>query len=121
MAGCVRTALSARARLIVIGADPTALAIAMLGVQAGCETTLVRPRGPAEPPPIPHAAYSREEPHAALATIGLDPWTAVAVATHDADLDHAALAVALPSNAFYVGALGGHACPSAPTSSGARV
>ena len=38
--------------------------------------------------------------------IGLDPWTAVAVATHDADLDHAALARALPSAAFYVGALG---------------
>jgi xanthine dehydrogenase accessory factor len=30
----------------------------------------------------------------------------VAVATHDAELDHAALMVALPSEVFYVGALG---------------
>ena len=41
-----------------------------------------------------------------LAAIGLDPWTAVAVATHDAELDLEALLVALPSAAFYVGALG---------------
>jgi xanthine dehydrogenase accessory factor len=95
-----------RPRLVVIGADPTALAIAMLGVQSGSETTLVRPRGPVDPPPIQGVAYSRDEPGAALAHIGLDPWTAVAVATHDAELDHAALVVALPSRAFYVGALG---------------
>jgi xanthine dehydrogenase accessory factor len=93
-------------RLIVLGADPTALAIATLGAQAGCETTLVRPRGPSEPPPLPGVAYSRDDPAAALATIGLDPWTAVAVATHDAIVDHEALLAALPSPAFYVGALG---------------
>jgi xanthine dehydrogenase accessory factor len=51
-------------------------------------------------------AYSRDDPAAALATIGLDPWTAVAVATHDAIVDHEALLAALPSSAFYVGALG---------------
>lgn len=93
-------------RLIVLGSDPTALAIAALGAQAGCETTLVRPRGPTEPPPLAGVAYSRAEPAEALDAIGLDPWTAVAVATHDAELDHAALARALPSAAFYVGALG---------------
>ncbi len=93
-------------RLVVIGADPTALAIAMLGAQMGCETTLVRPKGPGEPPPIAGVAYSRDHPDEALARIGLDRWAAVAVATHDAALDHAALAVALPSKAFYVGALG---------------
>ena len=93
-------------RLIVLGGDPTALAIATLGAQLGCETTLVRPMGPAEPPPIPGIVYSRDDPGEALTAIGLDPWTAVAVATHDADTDHAALSVALPSKAFYVGALG---------------
>jgi xanthine dehydrogenase accessory factor len=93
-------------RLIVLGADPTALAIATLGSQAGCETTLVRPRGPSEPPPLPDVAYSRDDPAEALDAIGLDPWTAVAVATHDAIIDHDALLVALPSAAFYVGALG---------------
>jgi xanthine dehydrogenase accessory factor len=93
-------------RLIVMGADPTALAIASLGAQSGFETTLVRPKGPAEPPPIPGVAYSREEPAAAFAAIGLDPWTAVAVASHEAALDHEGLVAALPSRAFYVGALG---------------
>jgi xanthine dehydrogenase accessory factor len=93
-------------RLIVLGADPTALAIAALGAQAGWETTLVRPKGPAEGPPLPGVAYRRDEAREALAAIGLDPWTAVAAATHDAELDHAALMAALPSPAFYVGALG---------------
>ena len=93
-------------RLIVLGSDPTALAIAALGAQSGCETTLVRPKGPAEPPPLPGVAYRRDDPAQALVAIGMDPWTAVAVATHDAETDHAALVAALPSNAFYVGALG---------------
>jgi len=93
-------------RLIVLGADPTALAIAALGAQSGWETTLVRPKGPVDAPPLVGVAYRREEASEALAAIGLDAWTAVAVATHDVDLDRAALIVALPSKAFYVGALG---------------
>jgi xanthine dehydrogenase accessory factor len=92
-------------RLVVLGADPTALAIAQLGSQAGFETTLVRPKGPETPPPFA-VAYLRDEPADALAAVGLDLWTAVAVATHEAEADHAALTVALPSPAFYVGALG---------------
>jgi xanthine dehydrogenase accessory factor len=74
-------------------------------VLAGFETTLVRPKGPETPPPFA-VGYSRDEPAEALAVAGLDPWTAVAVATHEAEADHAALTVALPSKAFYVGALG---------------
>ena len=93
-------------RLIVVGADPTALAVATLGAQAGFETTLVRPKGPESPPALPAVAYSRAEPAAALADIGLDPWTYVAVATHDWDIDQAALLAALPSPAAYVGVLG---------------
>lgn len=93
-------------RLVVVGGDPTALAIAELGVRSGFETTLVRPKGPASPPPIAGVAYRRDEPGAALAAIGLDPWTHVAVATHDLDTDRDALRVALPSRAGYVGLLG---------------
>ena len=52
------------------GADPTALAIACLGAQAGFETTLVRPKGPIEPPPLAGVAYSRDEPAEALAARG---------------------------------------------------
>jgi xanthine dehydrogenase accessory factor len=92
-------------RFVVLGGDPSALAIAWLGQLAGFETTLIRPKGPEAPPPF-EVAYRRDEPGKALAAAGLDPWTAVAVATHEAEADHAALIVALPSKAFYVGALG---------------
>ena len=93
-------------RLVVVGSDPTALAIAQLGAQAEFETTLVRPKGPDAPPPIPGVAYLRQEPAAALAAAGVDPWTVIAIATHDSETDHAALLAALPSRAGYVGLLG---------------
>ena len=93
-------------RLVVVGADPIALAVASLGAQSGFETTLVRPNGPVTPPPLAGVAYSRESPNVALAAIGLDRWTAVAVATHDWETDQDALLTALPSAATYVGVLG---------------
>jgi xanthine dehydrogenase accessory factor len=93
-------------RLAVVGADPTALAIASLGAIAGMETTLIRPKGPQTPPPVPGVAYLRSEPAASLAQVGIDPWTAVAIATHDSDTDHDALLAALPSDAGYIGLLG---------------
>jgi xanthine dehydrogenase accessory factor len=93
-------------RLVVVGGDPTALAIVELGAKSGFETTLIRPKGPATPPPVPGIAYRREEPAEALAAVGLDPWTYVAVATHDIDTDREALKAALPSDAAYVGLLG---------------
>lgn len=96
-------------RLAVVGGDPTALAIAELGARAGFETTLVRPKGPETPPPIAGVSYSRDEPAEALEALGLDPWTSVAVATHDLETDQAALRAALPSPAAYVGLLGARA------------
>lgn len=102
--GAVRLTFDPVWRLMVLGGDPTALAIAQLGAQAGLETTLVRPRGPSQPPPLTGVAYSRAEPGQALAA--LDAWTAVAICGHDIELDHAALLAALPSPAPYVGLLG---------------
>ena len=93
-------------RLVIVGGDPTALAIAELGVKSGFETTLVRPKGPPTPPPIPGLAYRRDDPADAFVAIGLDAWTSVAVATHDLETDRAALIAALPSGAAYVGLLG---------------
>ena len=93
-------------RLIVVGGDPTALAIALLGAQSELETTLVRPKGPATPPSLPGVAYSRAEPAEAFAAIGIDAWTHIAIATHDLETDRAALRAALPSRAAYVGLLG---------------
>ncbi|ALL11940.1 xanthine dehydrogenase [Caulobacter henricii] len=93
-------------RLVVLGGDPTALAIASLGAQSGFETHLVRPKGPLAPPPLPGVAYRRDAVADALAGIGLDRWTSVAVCGHDLEIDHAALLAALPSPASYVGLLG---------------
>ncbi|CAN7506252.1 XdhC family protein [Phenylobacterium sp. LjRoot225] len=95
-----------RPRLVVVGSDPTALAIAQLGAQAEFETTLVRPKGPEAAPLLPGVAYLRQEPAEAFDAVGLDPWTSVAIATHDSETDHAALLAALPSPAAYVGLLG---------------
>jgi xanthine dehydrogenase accessory factor len=93
-------------RLAVVGSDPTALAIAQLGAQAEFETTLIRPKGPQTPPPIPGVAYLRSEPAEALAEVAPDLWTAIAIATHDSETDHAALLAALPTPAGYIGLLG---------------
>jgi xanthine dehydrogenase accessory factor len=92
--------------MIVVGGDPTAIAIATLAVQSGFQTWLVRSKGPQTPPPIEGIGYDRRTPDLALPAIGLDPWTYVAVATHDLESDEAALATALPSDAAYVGVLG---------------
>jgi xanthine dehydrogenase accessory factor len=93
-------------RLVVIGADPPALAMAAMGAQVGFETTLARPKGPATRPPAPGVAYLRSAPRQALAEVGLDPWTAVAVATHEADLDDEAVITALAAPTGYIGVLG---------------
>lgn len=105
-AGAFERAYDPVPRLVVLGGDPTALALSSLGAQSGFETHLVRPKGPATPPPLAGVAYRRDAPATALAAIGLDPWTAVAVCGHDMDIDHAALLAALPSPAPYVGLLG---------------
>ena len=57
-------------------------------------------------PPIANVAYSRADPEAALRAIVPDMWTAIAVATHDWELDHETLVAALPSAASYVGVVG---------------
>ena len=93
-------------RMIVVGGDPTALAIASLAVQSGFETWLLRPKGPQAPPPLPGVRYDRRDAERALPDIGLDAWTYVAVATHELEADEAALQAALGSKAVYVGVLG---------------
>ena len=93
-------------RMVVVGGDPTALAIARLAQDMGFDTHLVRPRGPVAPPPGRLEGYWRMDAARALEAIGLDPWTFVAVATHDTEIDETALLAALPSRATYVGVLG---------------
>jgi xanthine dehydrogenase accessory factor len=93
-------------RVVTVGGDPTALALAGLAAQMGFESWLLRPKGPETPPPLPGVIYRRGPVAGELDAIGLDRWTHVAVATHDLETDEAALAAALPSAAPYVGVLG---------------
>ena len=92
-------------RLIVVGSDPFALAIAGLGLAEGWAVDLVRPKGPETPPPL-KLGYHRGDTVETFDALRPDPWTAVAIATHDPDLDHEALVCALRSTAGYVGVLG---------------
>lgn len=93
-------------RLVVVGGDPTALAIAQLAIQAGMATTMLCPGGPQSPPPIGCVDYRSGEALAALKDISPDPWTAVALALHEPEIEHRLLLAALRSDAGYVGALG---------------
>ena len=95
-----------RQQLVVVGRDPIALALAEVGLRVGWSTILVRPRGPETPPPIAGIEYRRGEVADEFEALAPDPWTAVVVATHDPDHDHAAASAALASQAGYVGLLG---------------
>ncbi len=106
MGSAIYRRFAPRLRMIVVGGDPTALAIVGLAATVGMDAVLVHRVGPIIPPPLAGVAYSREAPALALAEIGLDPWTAVAACTHDHDLDHQTLLLALRSPALFVGALG---------------
>lgn len=96
------------ARLVLIGEDGAALAAVGIAAEAGMEVVLVTPGGP-EQPPFPGIAYHRSIPAETLSTIGVDPWTAIAVLSHDREDDERGLAAALQSPAFYVGAIGARA------------
>ena len=93
-------------RLIVSGGDPGALALAKLGAEAQFETILLRPGGPQTPPPFPGVTYSREEPAAALARLGVDRWTAYVGATHEDHHDLGGCLHALQHGAGYVAMIG---------------
>lgn len=93
-------------RLVLIGEDATTLACAALGLTMGMDVVLITPNGP-QAAPMPGLAYHRSASVAAvLDTLRLDHWSAVAVLSHDREDDEAALAAALRSPAFYVGAIG---------------
>jgi xanthine dehydrogenase accessory factor len=94
-------------RVVIIGAVHVAQALAPMARALGYEVVVVDPR----------TAFATEErfgdirimhdwPDEALSALGLDAATAVAVLSHDAKLDDAALIAALRSESFYVGALG---------------
>jgi xanthine dehydrogenase accessory factor len=95
-------------RLFVAGATQIAAALAKLARPLGHHVVVMDPRSPfatVERLPDAHAVL-REWPDAALARAGLDAGSAVVVLSHDPKFDVPALALALRSPAYYVGALG---------------
>jgi xanthine dehydrogenase accessory factor len=94
-------------RVIVVGAVHVAQALVPMTQQVGYDVVVIDPRRAfATPERFPGVTLSGEWPDAALASIGIDRRTAVVTITHDPKLDDPALAAALRSEAFYVGALG---------------
>ncbi len=97
--------------LVIVGGVHVAVALVELAHVLGFRTLVIEPRAAfASPERFPRAeAVLDGWPDEALAGLDLNPTTAVAVLTHDPKLDDPALCAALPSRAFYVGALGSRA------------
>lgn len=95
-------------RLVIVGGVHIAVTLTAIARALGYRTVVVDPRRAfGNETRFPHADELLSEwPDAALRGLSLDASTAVAVLTHDPKLDDPALAAALSSDAFYVGALG---------------
>jgi xanthine dehydrogenase accessory factor len=94
-------------RLCVVGAVHIAQALAPMAALAGFSVVVIDPRRAfATVERFPDVTLIDEWPDAAFARLSLDGRTAVVTLTHDPKLDDPALAAALRSRAFYVGALG---------------
>jgi xanthine dehydrogenase accessory factor len=94
--------------LVIVGGVHIAIALVSLAKALGWRTIVVDPRKAfGSELRFPHAdKLLHAWPDDALGELGLTPSTAVALLTHDPKLDDPALRIALPSPAFYVGALG---------------
>ncbi|HET8542033.1 MAG TPA: XdhC/CoxI family protein [Anaeromyxobacter sp.] len=94
-------------RVVVCGAVHVAQPLVPMIRLAGWDAVLIDPRPAfATGERFPGARIVCAWPGEALAEIGLDRRAAVVTLTHDPKLDDPALAAALRSEAFYVGALG---------------
>jgi len=94
--------------LVIVGGVHISIALAKMAKLLGYRTVIVDPRRAfGSPERFSHADQLVQIwPDEALASLDLARTSAVAVLTHDPKLDDPALMVALPSPAFYVGALG---------------
>ena len=94
-------------RLIVVGAVHIAQPLAQIAALAGYDVAIVDPRASfATDARFPGVRLVDEWPDDALKKLDPDRRTAVVTLTHDPKLDDPALAVALKSDAFYIGSLG---------------
>ena len=94
-------------RLAVVGGVHIAQALVPMARLAGYAPTVIDPREAfASAARFPDTPLEHDWPDAAMAAFRPDARSAVVLLTHDPKLDDPALAVALASDAFYVGALG---------------
>jgi xanthine dehydrogenase accessory factor len=94
-------------RCFVVGAVHIAQALAKLLVLADYNVTIIDPRESfATEARFPGIEMTSEWPDEALERLRPDPGSAVITLTHDPKLDDPALAAALRSDCFYIGALG---------------
>ena len=94
-------------RLLIVGAVHIAQALAGMAATTGYDVVVIDPRGAfAASERFPGVRLSDEWPDEALNRLGLDSATALVALSHDPKLDDPALHLALPSEVFYIGALG---------------
>lgn len=94
-------------RLIAVGAVHIAQSLVPMAAIAGYAVTVVDPRGAfATGLRFPGVTLMTEWPDDALTELAPDRRTAIVTLTHDPKLDDPALAIALRSDAFYIGSLG---------------
>jgi xanthine dehydrogenase accessory factor len=94
-------------RLVVVGAVHIAQALVPMARIAGYDPVLIDPRESfASAARFPGETVLDDWPDEALRGLGLDGRTALVLLTHDPKLDDPALAEALRSGVFYIGALG---------------
>ncbi|MCW5730184.1 MAG: XdhC family protein [Alphaproteobacteria bacterium] len=94
-------------RMIVIGAVHISQSLAPMAALAGYDVSVVDPRRAfATGERFPGVHLSHAWPDEAMEAFAPDLRTAVVTLTHDPKLDDPALAAALRSDAFYIGALG---------------
>jgi xanthine dehydrogenase accessory factor len=99
--------LSPPYRLVVIGAVHIAQSLIPMARAAGYAPVLVDPRPAfASPERFPGVEIHCDWPQEVMPGLALDARSAVVTLSHDAKIDEPALAAALQSEAFYVGALG---------------
>lgn len=94
-------------RCFVVGAVHIAQPLAQMLALADYAVTVIDPRGAfATEARFPNTELTREWPDEALERLHPDRGSAVVTLTHDPKLDDPALATALRSECFYIGALG---------------
>lgn len=94
-------------RLIVVGAVHISQVLAPMAALAGYKVTVIDPRRAfATDARFPDVAMIADWPDDAMAQLKPDARTAIVTLTHDPKIDDPALAAALASPAFYIGALG---------------